>query len=113
MRSSTTRQMGWAMRIYRNAEDKIIATDCIAIDADKRRINKERFHRSAYMDYDRELYHLGTGGRIIAKIQMIGDYNSIEDSSGNYENATWDAASANENDVTIDFRSLPKVGDVI
>jgi hypothetical protein len=44
---------------------------------------------------------------------MIGDYNSIEDSSGNYLNATWDASSPDENDAVMDFRSLPKVGDVV
>ena len=114
MRASTqTRQIGWAMRIYRNADDKIIATDCITITADTRRINAERFHSSAYMNYDRELYHLGDGGRTIAKIQMIGNYNNIEDSSGNYLNVTWDAVSEHENDITIDLRSLPKVGEVV
>lgn len=111
--SQQTRQIGWAMRIYRNSSDAIIATDCISIVADLRRISAERFHRSAYLEYNRELYHLGNGDRVVAKIQMIGDYNSIEDGTGNYLNATWDAASENENDVTMDLSSLPKVGEVV
>lgn len=111
--TSQTRRLGWAMRIYRNSNNKIIASDCIEITADKRRISKEQFHRSAYLHYDRTTYHLAVGNRSVTLIQMLGDYSSVEDATGNYLNATWDASTDNENDVTIDLSSLPQLGDVL
>lgn len=108
-----TRQIGWALRIYRNSDNKVIALDDIAIVADTRRINPQQFHHSARKKYHRMLLHLGIGNREIAIIQMLGDYMEIDEASGDYEWAKWEATSDNENEVEITFNDLPKLGDTL
>lgn len=108
-----TRQIGWALRIYRNSDDKVIRIDDISIVADSRRINPDLFHYSAYKKHHHMLLHLGIGNRTVAIIQMLGDYDEIEDVSGDYLTAKWHAASQNENDVEIAFNDLPKLGDTV
>jgi len=109
---TNTRQVGQALRIYKNADAKIIAMDDIAINADIRRINIDTFHHSASMSYQRTLFHLGVGDRTVALIQMLGDYSSLSEDSGDYLTATWDSAD-NTNDIKITFNTLAKLGDTV
>lgn len=108
-----TRQMGWALRIYKNSTDKILAIDDISVITNIRRITTDRFHHSANFRSKRMLMNLASGGRVVAKVQMMGDYNSITTDSGDYLSATWDAASVNENAVTMSFDALAKIGDTL
>lgn len=112
MPPTTTRQIGQACRIYKNADAKVIAIDEIAINGCTRRISADTFHHSATMDYNRTLFHLGVGDRTVALIQMVGTYNSLTEDSGNYLTATWDSPD-NTNDVEISFNTLAKLGDTV
>ena len=108
-----TRQTGWACRVYKNADDKVIAIDDIAVISDTRRISQTRFHHSSRWTSKRTLFHLTTGSRVVSRILFFGDFTSNTVDSGDYLNATWDGASENENDATMNFDSLAKVGDTL
>lgn len=113
MASQETRQTGWALRIYKNSDNKVLAIDDITVITDTRRITLERFHHSSRWTSKRTLIHLGIGDRIISTVQMLGDYDLITEDSGDYLTATWSAASENENDVVMLFDTLPKTGDTL
>lgn len=109
---TTTRQIGQACRIYKNADAKVIAIDEISINADTRRISMDTFHYSASMSHKRTLFHLGIGDRTVALIQMVGNYSGLSEDSGNYLTATWDSPNGT-NDVEITFNTLAKLGETI
>jgi hypothetical protein len=111
-----TRQLGTCTRIYKNSNGKVIALDCIAVNYDKSQISINKFHNSVNtINVKRTLLHLTAGGsRVVDLIQMIGDYSSLEDNSGNYFVATWNASSPNENDIEVSFEQyVSKIGDTI
>ena len=72
MSSQQTRQTGWVLRIYKNADNKVLAIDDIAVVTDTRRITSTRFHHSSRWTSKRMLIYLGIGDRIIDKIQVLG-----------------------------------------
>jgi hypothetical protein len=125
---TSTRSIGSATRIYRNSSNKVIALDDIAIIADTVQLGNKanvfnnvypgdmnissRWHRSAVTQFKRMLMHLGVGDRVIAKIQMIGDYKSVELVTGNYVSAFWQGCD-DEDDIPVNFDGLPKVGDTL
>ena len=113
MSTTKTRNTGSALRIYKNSSNKVIAIDEIHVTTDIRHISVDRFHHSSVWKHKRELFHLGVGDRVVYKVLMLGDYSSITEDSGDYLNATWGAVSANENDVTMNFDVLAKVGDTL
>jgi hypothetical protein len=114
-----TRQLGHACRIYKNSSDKVIAIDDISVSFNIQTLPKSnteiKYHRSAEKpDVDRTLFYLGEGNRVVSKIQMIGNFSSIEENSGNYHVVTWDAASSDENDVIISIEPhVSQVGDTV
>jgi len=111
--SSTSRQIGKLCRIYKNLNGAILAIDDVAIVADTQRIHKLGiFHQSAVPHHQRELFHMDTTSRVIATIQIFGDYSSITIDDGKYLTGTW-KNDENTNDVIISFEYLPTVGDVI
>lgn len=107
-----TRQIGHLCRIYKNSSDKVIAIDDVAVVADSRRIATNTFHQSSRPLHTRTLFYLGEGNRTVNKVLVIGDFDEIEESSGNYLSATWYGQTDTNNSV-IDFKHLPKVGDVV
>lgn len=113
MSSQQTRQTGWVLRIYKNADNKVLAIDDIAVVTDTRRITSTRFHHSSRWTSKRMLIYLGIGDRIIDKIQVLGDFDSVTEDGGDYLTATWNAASENENAVVMLFDTLPKIGDTL
>ena len=123
-----TRSIGCACRIYRNSSNKVIAMDEINIIANTVQLGNNAnvfgnvypgdmnisssWHRQALMQSKRILLHLGVGDRIIAKIQMLGNFKSIETISGNYIEAKWAGCDSGD-DIPVNFNELPKVGDTL
>lgn len=123
-----TRSIGTATRIYRNSSNKVLAIDDINIVANTVQVGNNamvfgnvvpgdmnissRWHRQAIMQSKRMLLHLGIGDRVVAKIQMIGDYKSIDLVTGNYIEAIW-RGTDDEDNIPVNFDNLPKVGDTL
>jgi len=123
-----TRSIGCACRIYRNSDNKVIAIDDINVIADTVQLGNNanvfpnvypgdmnisnRWHRAAHMQFKRMLLHLGIGDRVVAKIQMIGNYKTIDTISGDYLEAKWQGCD-DEDDIPVTFASLAKVGDTL
>ena len=115
-----TRQLGSAVRIYRNVDDEIIAVDDVSIvsdifstvSGDWKNI-QSKWHNSARCTYKRMLVHKGSGqDRVVETIQMFGDYKSITEDSGNYQSATWNGADAGT-DTVVSLKELAIVGDTL
>lgn len=116
MSNIASRHLGSACRIYKNSEGKTIAIDEIGISIDKSQIQYNKFHRHVdLISVKRTLLHLTVGGsRVVSLIQMIGDYDSITEDSGNYLVATWLASSPDENDLEVSFSEhVAQVGDTV
>jgi hypothetical protein len=110
---SQTRQIGYAVRIYKNRANHILAVDDIAITATVRRVKNDRFHRSGYLNSDRMYAHLGNSeDRVVYLVQMFGDYTSITADGRDFTGAQW-AGQEDENDVDMSFLELGKVGDTL
>lgn len=114
--NSKSRRLGKICRIYKNSASSIIALESVDVNVNSLQKADKTFHRSvSSIDTSRQILHLVAGGsRVVASIQTIGDYSSIEENGGNYLITTWDAASSNENDVVISLENhVAKVGDTI
>jgi len=113
--SRTTRQIGEVTRIYKNSDNCVLAIDDITITADVMRISETKFHISVHsVTPCRTLTYLGTGNRVISKIQVVGVFSSVSEDAGNYLVYTWLAKSENENDVVISLSPYVSVlGDTI
>lgn len=123
-----TRSIGNACRIYRNSSNKVIAIDEISVIANTVQVGNNamvfgnvvpgdmnissRWHRQALKQVKRCMIHLGIGDRVIAKIQMMGNYKSVESVSGNYLDAIWTGCDSDD-DIGITFNDLPVVGDTL
>lgn len=119
MAPQQTRQIGEITRVYKNANNKAIAIDCIDVTANVLRLGSTttdvRFHISIdKINTKRSLIHLGVDDRVVSEIHMIGDYDSITTDSGNYFLVTWNKASDNENDVSFSLEPyVAKIGDTL
>lgn len=103
-----TRQIGTACRIYKNADDKVIAIDKVAV-VERMRVNKQfKKLRSAFKTFKRTLFHFG-GNRVISTILSVGDYNSL---SVDQNDAVW-SGTEESNDIEITFNDLPQIGDSV
>lgn len=116
-------------RIYKNADKKILAIDTISINIkitqlihapngiDDSNQVIQKIHRSVdSIKLSRELVHLTTGGsRIVALVQTMGRYSSIETNGGNYLIAKWKSENTSSNDVELSFEQggVAKVGDTL
>jgi hypothetical protein len=89
--SQTTRRLGTACRIYKNAADEVIGIDSVEVVVDEVRINKELFHLSVNtINVKRTLLHLTAGAsRVISKVQMMGSYDELEENAGNFFVLRW------------------------
>jgi hypothetical protein len=116
MSNVSTRQLGSICRIYKNNAGKVIAIDdvSVTVNKDQIRFDKILVHVDTIRT-NRTLLHLTTGAsRVVATIQTIGNYSSIEENSGDFLIPKWNAASANENDVEISLASyVAKIGDSV
>lgn len=116
MPPSSTRQLSTITRIYRNSATEILAVDCLSIHVNKEQASFGRFIKYiTSVDKKRTLMHLTIGGdRVVSEIQMIGDYSSIEENSGNFFVATWLPATASENTLQISLeRYVSVLGDTL
>lgn len=116
MSNVASRHLGSACRIYKNSAGKTIAIDEIALSIEKHQISFNKFHRHIdLISVKRTLLHLTVGGdRVVSLIQMIGDYDSIQEDSGNYLTAMWFAASPDENDLEVSFSEhVAQIGDTV
>lgn len=117
--SQTTRQIGHICRIYKNSTDTVIAIDDISVTANVLRLGSTsqtvKFHVSVdKITPQRTLLHLGSGDRVVASIQQIGDYDILGTDSGNYLNVKWNKVSNNENDVEFSLSPyVAVIGDTI
>jgi len=112
-----TRRLGSGLRIYKNAAGDVIGLDSFEVTVNVQRLIEGfvTFHRSVDgINISRTLIHLNTGSRVVATIQMVGDYSSITTDAGDFFVATWLAATSEENDVEITFENkVAKLGDTI
>ncbi len=117
MGSSSTRRLGTACRIYRNAADDVIGIDSIEVVVDEVRVNKELFVLAVNScNVKRTLLHLQTAAsRIVSKIQMMGTYDELEENAGNFFVLRWlPPPSNNQNTVEISIsEQVAKLGDTI
>jgi hypothetical protein len=107
--SNPGRSIGYAYRVYKSANRKVIAVDEISIIEDVIKTNTRQFHHRAHRENTRMLVHHTDVDRHIVYITMLGDYTSITE---DLNQATWVKPSA-ENAVVIEFNDLPQVGDLI
>jgi hypothetical protein len=106
-----TRQIGSALRIYKNADDRVIGMDDISVVASTRNLGTT-FHRSSSFRSQRCYFHVGTVDRDVALVQMFGDYDDITYDGGDYLTATWNGTD-DSNDSVMLFSGLAKLGDTI
>jgi hypothetical protein len=114
--SSNTRHLSSITRIYRNVSNEILGLDEISVVLNKEQISIERFIKGIdSITVQRTLIHLSVAGdRVIAAIQMIGDYSSIQENDGNFLVAIWDKKSDQENDLEVSLEPYVSVlGDEI
>ena len=104
--------MGSATRIYKNSDSTVIAIDDLSISYDSHWLADRRVHNAVKMVSARTLLYLGVGDRVVAQIQMIGDFLSLTEDSGNYLTATWKTNSTAEANA-IGFGTLAKLGDTV
>jgi hypothetical protein len=104
-----TRQLGSAIRIYRNAGNETLAIDDISITCNILRLTTDVWHYSPFVATHRLNLHLGSLDRIIDNIQMIGDYMSI---STDLSTAQW-PTSETVSGVDVSFSALSQIGDTI
>lgn len=112
MPTSQSRRMGSATRIYRNSDNCVIAIDDISVTYDSHWLPNRTVHNSVNLSHSRQLLYLGTGDRIVASIQMIGDFESITEDSGNYLTAVW-ATDSSAPSHSVGLGSVSKLGDAI
>lgn len=117
MSSSRTRKLGQLCRIYKNASNEILAIDTIEPVVDVSTLTTTNtYHRSvSSISVSRSTLYLTLGAsRIISVVQVIGDFSSIEENSGDYLIVTWAASSSNENDVVFSLEpKVAKIGDTV
>lgn len=116
MPPSSTRQLGSITRIYKNAANKVLAIDDISINVSKDQSVQRRF--ISYIDsvdVQRTLIHLSANGdRTIALIQMIGNYSSITEDSGNFFVVKWESETTDSNDLEISLEKyVSAIGDTL
>ena len=103
-----TRQVGYACRIYKNSDGKVIAIDKIAVVENTRHNVQLKKLRTAFKTHKRTLFHFG-GSRTVATVLSTGDYTAL---SIDKNDAVW-VGTANSNDIRITFNDLPQIGDTV
>ena len=125
--ASNTRHLDTVCRIYKNLSGKVLAIDEIYITVNNLQLNAGARDDSGDLiqkllvsvdtiKKSRTLLFLETpSSRVISSIQMIGNFTSLEDNSGNYLVAVWESQNTDRNDVEITFDqvNVGKVGESI
>lgn len=95
-------------RQYKNAAGDDIRIDMINMECKGNTIaSKAETHTFRRVLNTQPIYKTGAA-RVIAEIEVIGDFDSIETSSGDFQWAKWNSPAA-----TLDMSDLPSVGDTI
>ena len=115
---SQTRRYGNICRFYKNANDKLIASDCITVSIECKQIKIDQFF--LYVDkvnVERKIFHLeGAGGsRVVSQVLTFGDYSSITEDSGDFLEVTWSAKEPEYNDIVFSLEkyNVSKIGDTV
>ncbi|MBD3268467.1 hypothetical protein GF373_17505 [bacterium] len=102
--------VGKLIRIYKNADKKVIGFDTVHLVCEVQKISQNKFHCRAERKVQRDLVHHTGETRVISYITVMGDYSEIED---DFSAASWPAQNEYLNDIFVDMSDLPSVGDSI
>lgn len=99
-------------RIYKNSNSEEIRIDTISLVRKRNRVVKAGLMTTAAADvFQREVKVLKlyvSANRTVSEIEVIGDFDTIEASSGNFTSAEWASPSAR-----LDMSDLPIVGSTV
>ena len=96
-------------RQYKNASGDDLRFDMITLDRKGNTIaSKASTHTFKRNLKTQPLYNSNVANRVVAEIEIIGDFSSIETSSNDYLWAKWDSPIA-----TLDMSDLPGIGDTV
>lgn len=97
-------------RIYKNAAGEEIRIDTISLSRKRSRIVKADFMETGAADvFERSVNKLKlhvSADRTVTEIELIGDFDTVETSSGNFLWAAWDSPVARVN-----MSDLPAITD--
>lgn len=98
-----------ATRIYRNASAQDLRVDTIVMVRKGHVLVKDASEHTFSRDL-RPLYlhNSGVADRVVAEIEIVGNFNDLEASTGNYLWATWNSPSARLN-----MSDLPIIGSTV
>jgi hypothetical protein len=94
-------------RIYRNSNEDELRVDTIIMERRSNTISKN-FQNHTFQRNLKTQFYFGPADRVVADIQVIGDFTSIEQSSGNFMYAEWASPPG-----TCDMSDLPIIGDTV
>lgn len=95
-------------RLYRNSDDEDLRIDKInAVPRFDNLITGSTGGQTYLREKTTTLIY-GSSNRTVSEIQVIGDFDSVETSSGNFVWVSWDKPS-----IDMDLSDLPFVGDEI
>jgi len=95
------------VRQYKNASDEDLRVDQIRMIRRNNTISKDKANHVFQRDLKTQWFH-GPADRDVAVIEIVGDYNSIETSTGDFKWAKWTSPVG-----TCDMSDLPGIGDTI
>jgi hypothetical protein len=114
--------VGSLNRIYKNAAGDVLRIDEVtyefsALPAMTPIIGGESTVTGRLLQNSREvspkIFSLDTGAsRVVAEIQMIGDFTSFTENSGSYLTATW-LINATLGSITVNMADLPIIGTTV
>ena len=101
-------------RVYTNSSGGQLRVDKIYLTPQSHPIVLNRSQKG--LTYKRDLditYLTGEATRTVSKIELIGDFTSFENSSGNFLNCSWASPGTGDVLAICDMNDLPKVGDTV
>lgn len=115
MAHQSTRRLGHVCRIYKNASGKVIALEEVEVTVDKHKIKIDKYHRAVdKINVGRNTIYLDSGSRVVATVQILGNFSSVEENGGDYLVYTWNKASDNENDIQVSLEGkVAQIGDTV
>lgn len=111
------------IKIYKNADDKVLGIHSIVVHEDRQaipdprpgKVNSDRFKRTARTTHSFSRINLEMGGdRTISKVLMIGKYDDFDYNGDNTDviSVTY-LGDDHTNDVYVDISQFPTIGDVL
>jgi len=101
-------------RIYLNAAGEQLQVDTIIMTPQVHGIVLNRSSKGITYRRDlTELYLTSEADRVVAKIELIGNFTSFENSSGDFLNCSWVSPGTGDTLAICDMNDLPQVGDTV